>query len=211
MDKLSTPRSDTRVPHGFKLKTMPNGANSTGLRNSRMDLNVQAEKLDVNGRTLAHSTSDKDLQNMNSRPCSVGSNSSQDTVVSAHQGVPSFAKSNYDRTAASTVPRFTLGNMIPLRETKVYPVGYAGHVPGLISGNLHGAPWRDLLTPRSTQSLNSSARLPCTPRMRQSDPAVSLSRSTPRSAPANLHNGSQTARGTPTRGTPRISVDLYCA
>mmetsp|Transcript_88337 Transcript_88337/g.234922 ORF Transcript_88337/g.234922 Transcript_88337/m.234922 type:complete len:97 (-) Transcript_88337:153-443(-) len=96
--------------------------------------------------------------------------------------------------------------MLPLRETKVYPVGYAGHVPGLISGNLHGHPWRDLLTPRSTQSFNASARLPTTPRMRQSGPAMSLPRSTPRSAPAMLHGGAQTARG-----TPRISVDLYSA
>mmetsp|Transcript_88337 Transcript_88337/g.234920 ORF Transcript_88337/g.234920 Transcript_88337/m.234920 type:complete len:154 (-) Transcript_88337:449-910(-) len=77
MDKLSTPRSETRVPHGFKLKTMPNGANSNSLRNPRMDFDLHAEKLDMNGRSLAHSTSDKDLQNHNSRPCSVGSNSSQ--------------------------------------------------------------------------------------------------------------------------------------
>jgi hypothetical protein len=31
---------------------------------------------------------------------------------------------------------------------RVYPVGYAGFVPGLKAANLHGAPWRDLLTPR---------------------------------------------------------------
>ena len=41
----------------------------------------------------------------------------------------------------------------------VYPVGYAGFVPGMRSANLHGAPWRDLLSPRQATPLPAPRRL----------------------------------------------------
>ena len=38
-------------------------------------------------------------------------------------------------------------------------MGYAGFVPGMRSANLHGAPWRDLLTPRHAPAPPSPRRL----------------------------------------------------
>ena len=78
---------------------------------------------------------------------------------------------------------------------RVYPVGYSGHVPGLIAGNLHGAPWRDLLTPRSDAAA-SPRRLPATPR-----PAAPRA---PASAPPSARQGAPRCSA-----SRRLSVDLY--
>jgi hypothetical protein len=132
----------------------------------------------------------------------------QDTVVNAHRPsqIPSVAAN--PRSAADFVPRLggPTASWAPPRQPlgltprpagltpRVYPVGYSGHVPGLIAGNLHGALWRDLLTPRS--DVASPRRLLATPRSATLRP--------PASAPAG---GARTPRLT---SSSRLSVDLYC-
>lgn len=55
----------------------------------------------------------------------------------------------YPRPSPGLVPRFSARRRRSGSVPRVVPVGYGGHVPGVIAGNLHGAPWRELLTPRS--------------------------------------------------------------
>ena len=96
-----------------------------------------------------------------------------------HTGANTHRPANTDHTynaptrgAVTFVPRFNGGGSVSytsrwstgsrqqITTPQVYPVGYAGHVPGLVSGNLHGAPWRDLLTPRSVDSITGTATSP---------------------------------------------------
>lgn len=52
-------------------------------------------------------------------------------------------------------------NFMPRMDKQWAPpvVGYGGHVPGYASGNLHGSPWKDLLTPTRKDTGVSSRRI----------------------------------------------------
>jgi hypothetical protein len=142
-----------------------------------------------------------------------------------HTGANTHRPANADHTynaptrgAVTFVPRFNGGGSVSytsrwstgsrqqITTPQVYPVGYAGHVPGLISGNLHGAPWRDLLTPRSADSIAGTATsprcLPASPRA-----AVSSAPKGPSSTPGRARRASPRSWSAPSR---RLSVGLYC-
>eukprot|EP00277_Geminigera_cryophila_P039073 CAMPEP_0173104034 /NCGR_PEP_ID=MMETSP1102-20130122/38881_1 /TAXON_ID=49646 /ORGANISM="Geminigera sp., Strain Caron Lab Isolate" /LENGTH=230 /DNA_ID=CAMNT_0013999235 /DNA_START=149 /DNA_END=841 /DNA_ORIENTATION=+ len=82
-------------------------------------------------------------------------------------------------------------NFMPRMDVNWCPpvVGYGGHVPGYASGNLHGAPWKDLLSPtRSTGTASrgfppNSSKVPDT-RTNPSSPPH------PRSRPVSAHTAS---------------------
>merc|ERR1712216_824049 len=75
-----------------------------------------------------------------------------------------LASGNFD----GTTPRSRFGsesskenNFMPRMDKQWAPpvVGYGGHVPGYASGNLHGSPWKDLLTPTRKDTGVSTRRI----------------------------------------------------
>lgn len=204
----------TKMLHSLKGETLKSVCQDLGLPPT-------GEKDLLTSRIINHATVDENVHCV--RPPSTSSDtSSQDTLLNYHQpahhhAAPSRSATHFvprgPRNDGSYVPRLSLSLRRPASAPRVYPVGYAGHVPGLISGNLHGAPWRNLLTPRSAaqaaadadaaaavsgEATGSPFRLPASPRV-----------FTPRGTPS--------APGSARRATPRpfsaprrLSVDLYC-